>query len=187
LGYINNNDIPLFFIVFDLILNGAAFYSCDMRIAAEVLRDKRQTGKKMYQLVRNTSNDLDFILTKYKGKLIALSDLPFKYFFDLVKNLPYQRDSRPVELLSRPYYSFALARSGRGLDCKKKAIIVAAWINQNYGPGKYRFVATSNRPDKKITHTFPEVEKNGTWFPVDATYPNAKPFVKKGLTAKEVL
>lgn len=158
-----------------------------MKLSAEPLKDKAQTGQKMYSLVRNYADDLDLVLVKLNGKLVALSNVPFESLFDIVKNIPFQRDGKPVELLARPYHAFKMALQGRGLDCKKKAVIIASWIHKNYGPGFYRFVATSNRADKKITHTFPEIAVNRKWYPVDATYRENKPFQKSGLTKKVVL
>lgn len=158
-----------------------------MKLSAERLTDKAQTGAKMYSLVKRFADDLDLVYVKMNGKLVALSNIPFEALFDIVKNIPFQRDGRPVELLARPYHAFRMALKGRGLDCKKKAVIIASWIEKNYGQGFYRFVATSNRPDKKITHTFPEIAVNRKWYPVDATYRENKPFEKRGLTAKVVL
>lgn len=158
-----------------------------MKLSAEPLKDKKQTGEKMYSLVKNYADDLDLVYVRSNGKMIALSNIPFEKLFDIVKSIPFQRDSRPVELLARPYHAFRMALQGRGLDCKKKAVIIASWIQKNYGPGFFRFVATSNRPDKKITHTYPEISVNEKWLPADATYQDNKLFKKSGLTAKVVL
>ena len=158
-----------------------------MRMNSETLIDRQQTANKMYELVGRHSDDLNVVYAKYKGDLIPVSGLPLQEFYMRVRSIPFQIDNKPVELLLRPCYCFALANAGRGLDCKKKAVLMASWINENMGRKHFRFVATSNRPDRRITHTYPEIKINGEWLPLDATYQTNKIFIKNGITKKVIL
>jgi len=88
-------------------------------------------------------------------------------FFDYVKSIPYEKDIPDQEVVSRPLYLLRLFPS---LDCKKKAILMSSFINLKYGPRAWRLCLSSNRPDGKITHIFPQFNNGKTWLNVDATY-----------------
>lgn len=156
-------------------------------IRTENLYDKTQTGKEMKRITKKYCNDLEHIFLRYKGKLIQVSKLPFYAFFDLIKNLDYEQDIAPVEVIARPKILLKGAQMGAGLDCKKKAILIASWICLNVGKNNFRFVASSKRRDKIITHVFPEIFVNEKWLPVDATYSKNHPFKKERLTKREIL
>lgn len=96
---------------------------------------------------------------------------PLPVFFDHVKNMAYQRDPKKgKEVLARP--GFLLAGLFPAIDCKKKAILIASWLRANHIP--YRFIAVSERPDKRIHHVMVQAEDGGKWVNLDATYPNYK-------------
>lgn len=165
-----------------------------MNTTAERLRRKAQTGKKMYSLVDRAASDIENIFVETGNGVVSIADLPFKKYFRFVSHIPYQKDTKPIEVVGRPMRLIKLVQNGQGLDCKKKAIMIAAWIARNMGDNEkspngrnFRFVASSNRKDKKITHVFPEMFIGGLFYPVDATYKTGKPFVKKGLTKREIL
>jgi len=156
-------------------------------IKSEILESKEQTGKEMKRITKKYCDDLQHIFLRYKGKLISISDLPFIAYFNLIKNMQYRQDKPPVEIVARPKILLKGIQSGAGLDCKKKAILIASWICLNVGKNNFRFVASSKRKDRQITHVFPEILVNEKWLPVDATYPQNKPFKNERLTAKEIL
>lgn len=156
-------------------------------VKSERLISKEQTGKEMKRITTKYCDDLRTIFIRYKGKLISISDLPFIAYYDLIKNLQYRQDIAPVEVVARPKILLKGVQDGAGLDCKKKAILIASWICLNVGKNNFRFVASSKRKDKQITHVFPEILVNEVWLPVDATYPQNKPFRKERLTNKEIL
>lgn len=156
-------------------------------IKSEKLFSKEQTGKEMKRITKKYCDDLKHIFLRYKGKLISVSELPFIAYFDLIKNLQYKQDTAPVEVVARPKILLKGAQEGAGLDCKKKAILIASWICLNVGRENFRFVASSKRKDKQITHVFPEILVNNKWLPVDATYPKNTAFKSERLTKKEIL
>lgn len=136
------------------------------------LKDKRQTAAGMYKLVDTTSADLS-----------GLDKMPLLDFYDFVKNIPYRQDKKPREIIARPKHLLKYRRSG--LDCKKKAILIASWAKRNNVP--FRFVATSRRPTKKIHHVYPELKIADRYIPVDATYNTNRINEKKQLTAYQIL
>ena len=156
-------------------------------IKSEILESKEQTGKEMKRITTKYCDDLQHIFIRYNGKLISVSDLPFFAYFDLIKNMQYKQDTAPIEVVARPIILLKGVQAGAGLDCKKKAILIASWICLNVGKNNFRFVASSKRKDKEITHVFPEILVNEKWLPVDATYSHNKPFKKERLTKKEIL
>ena len=145
----------------------------------EPLRDKTQTGDTMYGLVERYAGDLDLI--EIDGR--PASALPLDTWFDFVRKIPYRKDKRPVEVISRPLH--IVTNRHLGMDCKKKAIALASWAKVNRVP--YRFVASSRRPDRKLHHVFPQINLSGTWDNYDATYRHYQPRQSKTVTAAEVL
>lgn len=123
------------------------------------LDDKDQTGRSMYELVEDCHADLG----EYRK-------WPFEAFFDHVRKIPYLSDDkryvgRIIEELSRPRY--ILAGVLGPIDCKKKTILVGAWARANGYP--FRFLAISERGDKKIHHVAPQIDFGNGWVNVDAT------------------
>jgi hypothetical protein len=153
-----------------------------MRVSTSVLRDKSQTASEMYNLVESYHNDLKNITVIYGGKKRAFSDLQLLEAFDVIKTIPYQQDSQPIEILSRPQY---IGMQGTGADCKKKSILMGSWLKENGIP--YRFVAMSTAPDRRVHHVFTQGFFNKQWKNLDPTYSDAIPFQPKTVTAYEVL
>jgi len=149
----------------------------------EPLRDKEQTGKRMRFLASRFAKDLDRIHVKRSGKLIPLSALSLRSMHSFVRRIPYRRDVEPIEVIARP--SRLLGGEFSALDCKKKAICLAAWAVCNRVP--YRFVVSSRRPDRKFHHVFPQVNLRGEWINADATYSYMSLGAEKTGTAFEVL
>lgn len=110
--------------------------------------------------------------------------MDFPTFFDFVKTLPYTRDIQDAEIVSRPKYLLTVFPA---LDCKKKAILIGSFMRLKYGPGSYRFVLSSNRPDGNIGHIFTQIFANGKWINADATYSNNKIGGKKKVTNFEIV
>lgn len=165
-----------------------------MILSRRPITDKDETAQEIYTLIEQFAVDLDAIFTPQPGGEIPVNQLPLTDYYSLVRAIPYRRD--PVnpsrEVVARPYYLFKHARLG--LDCKKKCILMAAWLKRHFTEtGKlqsapYRLIGSSQRKDRKIHHIYPEVYISGQWRTVDATYPKYKLFeVKTDLTTSEVL
>jgi len=151
----------------------------------EKLTDYRQTARKMYSLVKSYSSDLESVINvspvtggEQKADSMNLAD-----FFNMVKNIPYKKDTEPVEVLARPYIVFQ--NMHKGADCKKKSILMGAWAACNRKP--YRFVGISKKADKSIHHVFPQIKLSGAWVNADATYPENVLGETKKTTFAEVL
>jgi hypothetical protein len=136
------------------------------------LFSKSQTGRAMYRLVE-----------AFHGDIGALAGRSLPEYFSFVKRIPYLRDRKGTETVARPRL---LLTEFPALDCKKKAILIAAWCKAHGIP--YRFVACSERPDRMIHHVFPQAAIGRRWRNLDATYPKYRMFEKKPrLTRAEVL
>jgi len=153
-----------------------------VKVQEKILRDRAQTGVAMYRAAR------------YFADLGEYLDLSLRDFFAFVSEIPYEEDWPGAEIVSRPRY--ILDGTLPAADCKKKAVLIAAWlVAHGYtpaadGPGKhFRFVAVSERPDGEIHHVFVQMkEAGGRWRNVDATYPGARLHAAKPeVTAGEVL
>lgn len=126
-----------------------------MKIGIQELTDRVQTGYAIYASAKYF-NDLGIHLDK------SLNEI-----FDFVRKIPYQEDgeseiiARPKFLLNKKYFP--------ALDCKKKAVIIGAWLEAHGLP--WRLIAISEKSDKKIHHVFPQAKIDGDWLNIDATYP----------------
>jgi len=137
----------------------------------------------MHRLINQYYNDIQNIIVEQNGKKTPLSELPINKAFDYIKNIPYRQDSRPFEIVARPEIS---ARNQKnGIDCKKKAILMAAYLKSRGIP--YRLIASSRKPSGKIHHVFPQMQVGNQWFNLDATYSHYRPGQPKTVTRAEVL
>lgn len=137
-----------------------------MKLVTSRLYNKEQTGERMYNLIDTYARDL----ANFKVNDTALFDLSISDFFNFVKNIPYRRDLSPTEVISRPHH--ILHHRKIGMDCKKKAILIASWAFLNNIP--FHLIASSSRKNGKIHHVFPQVQLNGEWINADATYKKLK-------------
>ena len=145
-----------------------------MKAEVEELRSRAQTGRSIYKSAKHYQ-DLGMHL-----------DSSLANFFNHVKNIPYKEDTKKAEIVSRPKYLLGKSAFKDGIDCKKKAVLISAWLEAHGIP--YRLVAVSEKKDKKIHHVFPQAEIQGQWLNVDATYPHYKLFEgKPNVTHGEVL
>jgi len=158
-------------------------YNYSMIINRQNLSDKKETAEKMYYLVNRYFRDLSKFKTKKNGKIVPVTELNIIEFFDLVRSIPYRKDVKPIEVVSRPKYILKFRKSGA--DCKKKGILMGAYLKYNNLP--YRFMSSSRKPSGRIHHVFPQIFINGKWKNLDATYSHYKPFQKKIVTNSEVL
>lgn len=150
----------------------------------EPLKNKEQTGRKMRSMIGRFSRDLDRVTVRIGNRVKKFSDLNPAEVHSVVKSIPYKKDTEPVEIVARP----ARLLNGeftRGLDCKKKAILIGAWAARRGYP--YRLIACSRRPDMKYHHVFPQVRLSGEWVNMDATYSNMKPGAVKSGTAFAII
>jgi hypothetical protein len=152
-----------------------------MRVEIAPLVDKRQTGRAMHRLVDRFAGDIDRVFVR--GYRLPLSRWPLPAYHTFVKSIPYRIDSAPREVVARP--SLLLGAIRFGADCKKKNILMCAWARRNRVP--YRILASSNRPDRRITHTYPQFKIAGEWVNADATYSWHKLGGMKHNTAVEIL
>jgi hypothetical protein len=147
-----------------------------MELKAWPLKSKYQTVKEIRYAVDNYADDL-----KLFPRLLNM-DLP--NFFNYVKMIPYTRDVKNSEIVSRPKFILTLFPS---LDCKKKSILMGSFMRLKHGPESYRFCLSSNRPDGNIGHIFTQVFANGAWINADATYAHNRLGAKKKVTNFEIV
>ena len=147
------------------------------------LSSKDQTGKGMHYLINRYCHDLDKVYVKKEGKITPVGDLTLREYFNIVRNIPYRKDQKPIEVVSRPRHIFK--HRNLGMDCKKKAVLIGAYFRKNNIP--FRLAASSKKINKRIHHVFPQAYLNGDWYNVDATYPHYKLFAPKQVTNFEVL
>lgn len=157
-----------------------------MRVHTEPLHARSLTGRRMYALSR-FSGDLGRVYVRRQRRPVALAKLPLTEYHDFVRRIPYRRDDKPVEVVSRPKYILQCA--GGGADCKKKAILLGAWFQaRGLRPlRQWRFIAVSKRPDREIHHVLPQVLVSGVWRNADATYKYMRLYQPQRVTAMEVL
>ncbi len=139
------------------------------------LSDKLQTARSMYSMVDKFSQDL-----------APLENLSLAEFFTRVANMTYHLDPKGREVVARPRWALAMARK-RGIDCKKKAILMASFLKLKGIP--FRFIGSSSKKPSffngtpRIHHVFPQAricdETKCDWRNVDATYPHYRLFAAK--------
>jgi hypothetical protein len=154
-----------------------------MIVFRQPLISKNQTGREMYRMINGTAQDLKGIFFNVNGKKVSADKLPLVSWFNYVKNIPYRRDPKPREIIARPKHIVNF--ESLGADCKKKSLLMAAWLKNNKIP--FRFIASSKRPDKKIHHVFPEGKIADQWIPLDATYKTNSIGMNREDTKREVL
>lgn len=154
-----------------------------MNVNKQNLFSKDQTAQKMHWLVESFYTDLNSIFVPYQGKDIPLSKLPIETFFNICKDIKYKIDEKPIELLMRPYY--AIEARKKGLDCKKKAVLMASFAKANNIP--YRFIASSIKKNKRKHHVFTQLQINGEWINFDCTYDSYYIGQEKEVTSYEVI
>lgn len=142
---------------------GLAYYLGTVILDVKDHEGKELTGREMHKMVKRFWPDLG-----------AYINYPFPRFFDHVRRLPYQSDEeifpeRTIELVPRPRYILD-GNTMPKVDCKKKAILIAAWAHANGFP--YRFIASSEKGTKEIHHVFPQIDFGRGWVNVDATFPH---------------
>ena len=134
-----------------------------------------------------TVKEIKYAVNHFYKDLLNFPDLIKKNieeYFDFVRKIPYVRDIPKTEIVSRPDYLLTLFPA---LDCKKKAILMASYMRLKFGPGSYRFVTSSNRPDGKIGHIFTQIFNGSRWINADATYSNNKLGEPKKVTNFEIM
>lgn len=136
-----------------------------MKIGYEDLNTRAQTAKSIYKSA------------KYWRDLGSGLDTDLKTWFDFVRQIPYREDTEAAEIVGRPKYLLNDELFPRGLDCKKKAVLIGAWLEAHGIP--WRLVTVSEKKNKEIHHIFPQAFINGTWKNIDATYEDYELFEPK--------
>ncbi len=154
-----------------------------MKLTASKLTNKDQTGREMHRLIDTYSKDLQKVMVRKNGRIVPLTSLNMIDFFNLVRSIPYRQDIKPIEVVARP--NGILKNAFMGMDCKKKAILIASYLKNRRLP--FRLIASSKRKNRRIHHVFPQVAIGGKWLNMDATYSHYRPFEHKALTRAEVL
>lgn len=152
-------------------------------ITTSVLKNKNQTGREMHRLVNRYYTDLDCFSVRHGPQFVPISALSILEYFDFVRRIPYRKDVKGVEVVSRPIKIFF--NSPLGMDCKKKTILICSYCRRHRIP--YRMVASSKRHDGRIHHVFPQISLFGEWLNMDATYRKYTPFEPKNITRAEVI
>ena len=136
------------------------------------LSDCGQTAREIARIVNRYYKDLDLILYLRPGgrQSQPIGKMTLQEFFNFIKNIPFKVDEKPIEYVARPYYIM----KERGIDCKKKTIMVASFLKLHDIP--FRLIGSSIRPDGKIHHIFPRAFINRQWRTIDATYPENQIF-----------
>jgi hypothetical protein len=157
-----------------------------MNANREPLKNRNQTARRIKHLVEAFYTDLNFCFIVRNHRQIPLPKLTLQEFFNFVKNIPYRKDPKPLEIVARPYY--IIKHRALGMDCKKKGLLICSFLRmKNY---KYRAIGSSSRPDKQVHHIYFELYEptEKKWKPVDATYNNYRLFEPKTQeTYREVL
>ena len=96
-------------------------------------------------------------------------DTHLSCFYNFVRSIPYKEDGFYAEIIARPKFLMDRAKFP-ALDCKKKAVLIGAWLNAHNIP--WRLIACSERPDRQVHHVFVQAFISGHWRPIDATYPD---------------
>ena len=149
------------------------FFGVRLKGTIENLEDRIQSGDRIYESA------------KYFQDLGKYLDLGLNDFFNFVRTIPYKEDTNGIEVTSRPKYLIT-QKPFKGLDCKKKAILMGAWFNAHNIP--WRLVAVSERDDNEIHHVFTQAQLEGEWRNVDPTYSDFKIFEgKPAVTYGELL
>lgn len=147
-----------------------------MRLSSVPLKSKYQTVDEVKHAVDTYYTDLTAFPDLTKMNVVQ--------FFEYVKNIPYVRDMKESEVVSRPKYLLTMFPA---LDCKKKSILFGSYMRLKYGPYSYRYVISSNRPDGAIGHIFTQVCSKGKWLNADCTYSHNKMAEPKKVTNYEIM
>lgn len=135
------------------------------------LTDGKQTVRRMYSLSDRYAFDIDKFV--HNGR--PLSRLGMMDYYSFVRDIPFKRDREPVEWIARPELLLSTARAG--LDCKKKSVLLGAYLNRrNFPKGRWRYAIVSRRPDGHPHHVLTQVNLAGHWYNFDATYKADRPF-----------
>lgn len=144
-----------------------------MKIGVENLTDRVQSGRAIYKASKKFTDLGEYL------------DTTLSEFYNFVRSIPYKQDHFYAEVVSRPKYALD-RKKFPGIDCKKKAVLIGAWLNAHGIP--WRAVAVSEKPDKKIHHVFVQAKIKGKYRNIDATYPEYNLFdPKPEVTAAEEL
>ena len=115
----------------------------------------KRVGEQMREAVARNSSDMAFT----RG-------WSMQRVFEYIEALPYLEDSMLVdpqtEVIGGPRSFVGLP----GIDCKKKAVMVACWARENGIP--WHFVAVDDT-GLGISHVFAEVFDSGQWVSMDCT------------------
>lgn len=137
----------------------------------------------MKYLIRKFFRDLNRVKVVKNGRKVPITSLSLFEFFQVVKNIPYRKDTKPIEVISRPKH--ILRKRHLGMDCKKKALLIGSYLHGRGIP--YRLIASSRKKNGRIHHVFPQAKLKNGWCNVDATYNHYRLFQPKTVTSMEVL
>ena len=119
---------------------------------------------KDYNLGKSVS-EIKRLSSQYKKDIENLSQkLNIKQFHNLVRKIPYKQDNYGYEIVMRPKYILKRNKA----DCKKKAILLLAYLKAKKIPCGFSIVASPGR--KQYHHVFPFIIVGGKKFDIDATY-----------------
>jgi hypothetical protein len=122
-----------------------------------------------------------YLVKIYFKDLARFYNYSMKEFFDIVRKLPYKSDLDKIEILHRP--GMTLSNTVKYRDCDDKAILLGAFLYMK--KIVFRFIAVSDRPDKKLHHVLIEAILGGHPRQLDATYPQNTFEMQRKYTAIE--
>lgn len=130
------------------------------------LNEVKDIVRNMYDIIYNNSRDAYLIYSSSYFR--SFGNLTLQEAYNFVKNIPYSEDK--IEIIGRPLKFWQLFKEGylKGLDCKKKAILMGIYASVNKIPQYLKVIST--RKDKKVHHIFNVFKINNKLIDVDATY-----------------
>lgn len=128
-----------------------------------------------------TMAEMARMVRAYPEDVAAIPEESLPRFFERLRVVPYGEDLElygrgDAELVARPAYLLDRRMFPR-LDCKKKAILMAAWAEKNEVP--WRFVAVCENGSGDAHHVFAQMRIAGEWRNVDPTFPEFRLFEPK--------
>jgi len=119
--------------------------------------------------VSHTSNEMHKVTDLFFEDMRPFADFPLEKIFTFVDRIPYISDDDLLgpgrhEMTARPKVALKLP----GLDCKKKAILIACWARCKKIP--YRFIAVGEL-GAEVSHVFCQVKVSSAWCTMDCTVP----------------
>ncbi len=147
-------------------------------LTKQPLNSYKETVAHVFDLSRLYWKDLlEYKNVTFKVNGMLVKDLTPLQWFRYVQSLPYVKDPKRIEHVTRPGISLELAGTGHPLDCDDKSILSFSYFilqNEIKGYDYQKRAAVTGREDKP-KHIYAEFKENRDskiWIPYDCTYPH---------------